>query len=337
MIQADSAGNIYLIGSCVLNGPLDFNGTASTAPSGGQYPWYIVRYHANGQYHWHYYLTDITCTNRGLKLYGNNELYLSGGLSDSTSLGSFHFNKPPSLFNSDYILARLDSSGNLIWAQQRPITGSTQGGVYFNSQFNTAVVDSSFYLFCETVGNSIWGGGGVATSNSNRHLVTMVRYDKATGNATWAKTVNGLFTTAQQVIDDGVSLWVTGNGRDSNAQTFDTISVPTSGVTSYLPYVAKMQVGTKKTVTTTPVGLVNEWLLADISVAPNPAISTLTIRGLKEGESIALFDMSGRAVLQMSNTGSKQFTIATGNLSKGVYFLEVRSGANSLVRRIILE
>jgi hypothetical protein len=337
MIQADSAGNIYLIGSCVLNGPLDFNGSLFTAPSGGQYPWYIARYHANGQYHWHYYLTDITCTNRGLKLYGNNELYLSGGLSDSTSLGSFHFNKPASLFNQDFLIARLDSSGGLIWAQQRPITSTMQGGVYFNTQFNTATIDSSFYLFCETAGNSIWGGSGVSTSTNNRHLVTMVRYDKATGNASWAKTVNGLYTTAQHVIDDGVSLWITGNGRDSNALIFDTVSLATSGVSSYLPYVAKMQVGTKKIVQTPPTGIAGHSLLADISVSPNPATGILIVNGLKGKESIALIDVSGRVVVRTENQNSRQLSITTNSYPNGVYFLEVSSSSGRTVRRIVLE
>jgi hypothetical protein len=106
-----------------------------------------------------------------------------------------------------------------------------------------------------------------------------------------------------------------------------------------MPYVAKMQVGTtkKKDTTTTPVGVLSGALLADIIAAPNPATNTLTIRGLKQGESITLSDISGRSVLQMSNTQSREFTIATGGFPKGVYFLQVRSGTTSLVRRIVLE
>jgi hypothetical protein len=100
-----------------------------------------------------------------------------------------------------------------------------------------------------------------------------------------------------------------------------------------------MQVGTtkKKDTATTPVGVLSGALLTDIIAAPNPATNTLTIRGLKAGESIALFDISGRAILQMSNTQSSEFTIATGSFAKGLYFLEVRSGTTSLVRRIVLE
>lgn len=293
LIQADSAGNIYLIGSCVLNGPLNFNGITPAAPGGGSYPWYIVRYHANGQYHWHYYLTDITCTNRSLILKGNNELYLSGALLDSTSLGSYQFNKPPSLFNSDYILARLDSSGNLIWAQQRPVTSITQGSVFLNSQFQTAVVDTTLYLFCESSGNSIWGSG-IATSTNNHHLSTLVSYNSNTGAPLSAKTINGLFTSGQHIISDGLNIWVTGNGNDSSALSFDTVSVPTPGPGIYVPYVAKMQVGTKKTSTPPGTSVQNAQPLSDIKVWPNPSKGYVMISGLSGKETLTIRDITGR-------------------------------------------
>lgn len=334
-IQADSMGNLYLLGTCVLNGPLDFNGSVSVIPAGVDYAWYIARYHADGRHHWHYYLNDITCTDRGFRLHGNNEIYLSGTLMDSASLAGFTFNKPSRMFNGDYLMARLDSNGTLMWAQQRPVTRITQGNVSFSTAFHSAVLDTALFLLCETQGASVWGGSGIVTNTNNRHWATLVAFSKENGQALWAKTIQGIFTSGQQLISDGSSLWAVGNGMDSAAITFDTLSIASSTGT-YLPFLAKMQiVATKDSVpSSTGIGPRNA---NSIRLWPNPARGFVMLEGLSGNESIALRALSGRLLLQVANDGKNRLQIATGTLAKGLYMIDMAGPQFREIRRVAIE
>ena len=329
-IQADAAGNIYVAGSCAINGPLTFNGTASTIPATMQYPWYIARYHANGQHHWHQYLNDITCNSRSFKLAGNNALYLSGMLADSATLGSHHFIKPQTLFNSDYLLARLDSNGGLVWAQQRQLTGSQQGNIFFSTQYQTAVADTMLYLLCETSGLSYWGNAVNNTTPGNRHLTTLVAFGSSTGSAQWIKMIGGLYTIGQHIISDGSSIWITGNGSDSTSLKFDTVMVPTIPG-QYVPYIAKMKVGNGSSSTG-----VNVIPLQAPRFYPNPAQGFVMITDLHGGETVTLQDLTGKTILrQMSSKNSLR--METASLPRGFYFLEISAGGGRQVLRLVLE
>jgi hypothetical protein len=333
-IQADSAGNVYLMGDCVGNGGIDFNGVAPPVPPSNKYPWYIARYHADGQYNWHHYITDITCNSRSFMLNGNNALYLSGTLSDSATLGSYYFTKPTSLFNADYLFARLDSNGSLIWARQRPISGTVQSNIYFNTQFHSAAADTSVYLFQETQGVSMWDTG-VSTSTNNRRQATLVSYNAANGKAEWAKTITGLTTSAQHIITDGTSLWITGNGTDSNKLAFDTVTIPTVQG-SYIPYIAKMQVVAGKTIVSPPTAITTPQE-ESIKVWPNPAAGYIVLDGLTGKETITIRDITGRATLQPTNSGNTHQRITTSALPRGVYFLEITTSHSRMLIRLILE
>jgi len=72
-----------------------------------------------------------------------------------------------------------------------------------------------------------------------------------------------------------------------------------------------------------------------ISVYPNPFANQITIAGEWEsGSQFSIFDATGRAVLNgVLNSNNK--TIGTNQLSKGVYFLEVRDEAKLHIQRLI--
>ena len=337
-IDADSAGNIYVTGNCIQSLSLIFNGTVSTpAPPSGKYPWYVARYHANGALHWYYFLTDVTCNARSFKPGSANAVYLTGTLSDSTRLGSTLFTKPAGFFNADFLMVRLDSNGNVVWAHQRPVTSSMQGSVSFASQYHLAIADTMLYMYCNTTGASTWGPG-ITTSNGTRNLATLVAYDASGGNAVWAKTVGGLQTLCQHIVSDGSSIWVTGNGSDSTGLKFDTASVPTT-VGQYIPYVARMRVNTKTTGSSNPAGINHTAPAATaVSIYPNPAQHAITIARLAGDETICVRDMSGRIMLP--TVGAKKANkvrVQTAELPRGMYLIEVSGAGGRTVTRIVLE
>ena len=78
---------------------------------------------------------------------------------------------------------------------------------------------------------------------------------------------------------------------------------------------------------------VDENTVADqISVYPNPASSTLHIEGVSNGSSIALYDITGRKVMQTSFTDE----IPVSQLSDGLYLLNITTVDGSIVSRKIM-
>jgi hypothetical protein len=330
-IDADSAGNIYLMGQCAQAGGINFNGTSSAPPSFIQYPWYIARYKAGGQLHWAYWLRDITCTDRSFKLGSSNAVYLSGPLSDSASLAGNYFSKPTSFFNADYLLARLDSNGAVQWIKQRPITSITQGSIYFGTQFHMAAVDTMIYMLCETAGASIWGNGVASQTTSNRHNATLVAYSEH-GLPMWTKVIAGQYTTGNHITTDGSSIWITGSGMDSTAISFDSLTVP-AVVATHIPYIAKMKVAPPKA---NPTVGINTTLpkTAVVYAWPNPTSATLFISSTEPSQ-ITLRDITGRSLWTGTST-NKRLEINTSSWPRGCYILEAKTTSDRTTQRILL-
>lgn len=330
-IQVDGGRNIYVLGSCVLNGPLTFNGTTTPTPA-SSYPWYVARYHADGSYHWHYYLNDITCTNRGLTLAGDSAIYLSGMLSDSAALGGYHFIPPPRSMNADYLLARLDSTGSLLWAQQRPVTSTVQGNINFFSQYQTAVGDTMLYFMSQTQGLSLWSGGLTNTTPVSHQAATIVGINARTGVAQWLKTVGGRYSFGHHIRYHNGSLWITGNGRDSTALNFDTLSLPMTYTEAH-PFVAKMQVGDTPT---SPTHVEEKYKYGSVHMSPNPARQEVMISNLLRTETVRLLDLTGKVLLERKAT-ENILLLSTASFARGLYFAEIGSGSGKQIMRLVLE
>ena len=89
---------------------------------------------------------------------------------------------------------------------------------------------------------------------------------------------------------------------------------------------------------------IEENTLEDISIYPNPFSSSITIKlpyeSVNSNINIELFDISGRAILNMSNINfnNGQFNLKnTQNISKGSYFLKITDNetSNSIIKQLI--
>jgi hypothetical protein len=260
----------------------------------------------------------------------SNSVYLSGTLSDSTSLGSFHFSKPISLFNSDFILARLDSNGTLVWAQHRPITSVTQGPVSFSSAFHMAAVDTSIYMFCETRGATIWGGGVFHQTLNNSYHGTLVAYG-ASGGALSLRAIEASYVIGQHIVTDGTDIWVTGVAHDNNVIRFDTVNLQMPSAT-YIPYIARLNLKSRAVVAT---GIKPLAASAAASAWPNPVKNVLHIRSNSSAQ-LVIRDMTGRVVWQGDIRG--EFTdVETSGWPRGLYLLESQGSGGRDVVKILLD
>ena len=77
---------------------------------------------------------------------------------------------------------------------------------------------------------------------------------------------------------------------------------------------------------------VNEDLDADIAVYPIPASSVLHIEGVSDGVSIALYDLTGRRVMQRSFTDE----IPVSQLSQGLYLLHITNTNGDIITKKII-
>jgi hypothetical protein len=76
-------------------------------------------------------------------------------------------------------------------------------------------------------------------------------------------------------------------------------------------------------------------------LAPNPAQGSTTAQVQTKGSqtyTLTIFDTSGRAVqtLTRANTGSSQFTLPVAGLAAGMYVVQVRSGSETISRRLLI-
>ncbi|MGJ8548943.1 T9SS type A sorting domain-containing protein [Winogradskyella wichelsiae] len=76
--------------------------------------------------------------------------------------------------------------------------------------------------------------------------------------------------------------------------------------------------------------------LKGFSIYPNPADTSITITSLDQTiDSVELFNVLGRSVLRTS--GLTNDTVDVSQLASGIYLLKIKSGINSVTKRIIIE
>ena len=121
-IDIDASGNIYVSG--VFSNSIDFDGLILTAA--GSSDIFLIKMNSNGNIIW-----GKKIGNNGaeegceIEVNENGEVFISGGFSQSITLGLTNFN---SIGFRDVFIAQLDSSGNFIWAKT---AGSIQDDVNY--------------------------------------------------------------------------------------------------------------------------------------------------------------------------------------------------------------
>lgn len=74
----------------------------------------------------------------------------------------------------------------------------------------------------------------------------------------------------------------------------------------------------------------------NINIYPNPATSEITLTNIKEETNVKIYDVLGALQKEIKLTSSEQI-IAISKLKKGIYFIELNNGNNTIVKKIIKE
>jgi hypothetical protein len=347
----DNAGNVYLTRDAML-----------------------YKYGTNGSFLWSRSTGDRGGGNIVIDKAGNINItgeLGNGEITIGTGPNSVIFNSVPLHF-----IAQFDSLGNIKWAQQVPVGGvkgidtDSDNNIYVIASGQTGI---SLYKY-NINGDTIWyknakGGrvNDIAIDIKNNIFITGTISSNATfddiivtnlsytnnmfvakynteGEVQWVANAEALEVTAGRshsfgnsiCADDNGNVWVTGS-IDGNVKFGDTVLSSNSLADEVLVFVAKIKDNQIITGLTR-----SENLQHSLIVYPNPASDQLFITlSSKNTESVSvkLINLTGSVVYQFSQKNSTDFFQKQIDISKlvpGVYFIELQTEKERLVKKVVV-
>ncbi len=327
-VQADAGGNIYLAGSCSTS-DMDFNGTAQPSPRNVPHA-YIVKYNASGAHRWHHWINDPQCAQRKLTLFKDRFLYYTGTVQDSLMLGPVSVHRPHRAL--DYLSARLDTAGNVMWVRQVDTSGNGEASLGEAAYHAVVTPDTALVIFAQGHTYSDWGDGVMTNLFGSYSSVVVSR--GADGTTRWARAALADNTTNDHIAVDGDGVYVCGSAFSNTAFVrMDTLNLRVAA-RAWTPFLSRLRL------TQPPVVIIKaaiNGVSADaLQAYPNPARAAVRIAGLSGHSELTLRGMSGRVVLQQA-TDRPETTLDVAELPRGLYFLHLNGSAGGQVRKITLQ
>jgi len=195
-----------------------------------------------------------------------------------------------------------------------------------------AIIGTTIFAGTTTGGYISSDNGANWSSISDLASVGTVHAFEVTGPANiFAGTTTGVF-----VSDDNGSTWT---AASTGLTTLDILSFVTSGTDLY--------VGTdgggvwKRPINEMSTGIFEVAKQnIELDLYPNPASTTATIsmKGYhNKNLNIKIFDVFGKAVIQMDNLSGNTFTFGIEGLKSGIYFLQLTDGDANAYRKFLIE
>jgi len=304
-LSVDTAGNIYVAGSCADSGAA-FGNVPAPLPDDLTYNVYVAKYAPTAVFQWVKYLDNITCPLPQVKAKSPDEVYLTSELFEPYSFDTIVSEGPVQGFQDTYI-ARLNSSGNFQWVREVPGSGSLMNG-----ERNILTLDNE--------GNIYFGGYTSGTVNwrttistatvgfSNRDAIVL-KYNPE-GEILMAKTFGG----EDQDRVDGITIGSDGSilvtGLASGNATFDGFSVEADEYEHY-PFVAKI---TNETLNTPEVESLT------IVLYPNPSSDNIYFSNAPENLKGSIFNVLGQKVKAFEIKKNQPLSVT--DLASGTYFIK---------------
>jgi hypothetical protein len=76
-----------------------------------------------------------------------------------------------------------------------------------------------------------------------------------------------------------------------------------------------------------------------ISIYPNPFTEStiISIVNIKPNYNLILYDVTGQRVLEKEDLNQTSYELERGTLSKGIYFLEIKTEEDKWIRRVVIQ
>lgn len=232
-ITTDSSGNLYVTG--YFSGSIDFGNTTLT--SNGSQDIFVTKLDSSGNVTWAKSLGGTQADiGRNIITDSNGNSYIIGEFRDKATFGNISLTAQGS--DPDIFVARLDSNGQVVWAQDfgdttnatnigRSITTDSNGNLYITGQFS----------------DSITFGSNILTAQGNSDIF-ITKLDSS-GNISWAKNlgVSNSATSNGIAIDNNGNIYTT--GQFAGSVTFGNNILTAQGNNDF--FVAKLDSNGKVT------------------------------------------------------------------------------------------
>ena len=328
-VALDSSGNVYFTGTTSSYSGIASNGAYKTT---GDSVWddvFLAKFSPSGSRLWATYYggTDLDAS-RAVATDGAN-VYITGStrsVSGIATAGAYQTSYSGGVYMGDAFIAKFSSNGSLIWGTYyggaNDDAGSgigldSLGTIYIAGQTNSLSAITTKKAWQDT-GNSVNGTAFAATfSNAG-----VLQYGTYFGNENAASALS---------IDNKGNEYITGDGY----------IVPTPGAfqtSSSGLFWAKIP--TPPTVKSTGINPVNN-AIANISIYPNPATSTLNIEsGTNIIKTVTIFDATGREVKTDYNFSKVQNFGKVNDISNfpsGIYIIKLGLENGSYMGKFVKE
>lgn len=251
----------------------------------------------------------------------NDNIYL--GITSYGSGGSFSQpNMGPALTTGDFILYKIDPSGNKIWDRR-------YGGVGGDGLFHLSHNGGNGVLLTGRSNSPI--SGNKTESNLAEVEIWVLAVD-SNGTVLWDKTIH----------NTGTNFEIYGATYATEDGCYTTFEYTNSGIGGY-----KSQSNWDSTNAATDIwaiqycfdtisGFTKNFGYALATLHPNPASTTITLSGTEAGSTATITNLHGQVLLQLT-VNNQQQSINIEHLPPGMYFCMVQTGGQHKVLRFVRE
>lgn len=312
-VVSDASGNAYVGG--YFSGTVAFGSFSLTTY--GSRDLFIAKVNGTGTVQWAKQFgganddfgTEVTINSAG-------NIYFSGGFSPPSTFGTFTVN------SSNLAIGQIDGTGTVIWVSQY-------------GEINSASLCDVFSITSDPTGNIYTSGRFSGTSSFGTTTLTAVGLDafltkvNSTGNFVWVKQ---MISPGNPVVISSVSHHsgkVYCGGYFDGTASIDNFSLTTAGFSS----------GFIMKVSSTPIGINENFKDINVKIYPNPVIDKLVIESdeFNQNLQVSVIDLLGKEVLKQSFINSKTETLDVSMLLPGVYFVIISTGKEIGVVKIVKE
>ncbi|MCK9610989.1 MAG: SBBP repeat-containing protein [Candidatus Cloacimonas sp.] len=229
-IAVDANGNSYVTG--YFSGSANFGTTTLTSSSEYYTEIYVAKLDINGNWLWANKAGGTGWDyGYGIAVDANGNSYVTGAFAESAIFGTTTLT---SNGGSDIFVAKLDSSGNWLWAKQAGGTDYDDGyGIVVDINGNSYVTGIFYSSNCSFGSTTLTSSGGSD--------IFVAKLD-INGNWLWAKQAGGTSGDSGNgiAVDANGNSYITGGFKES--ATFGTTTLTSSGYYDYDIFVTKLDI-----------------------------------------------------------------------------------------------
>lgn len=324
-VSCGATNDVYLVGD-FGGDTLMLNNTQYYQDTGYQSSTFIIKLNSLGQMQHVEIIRGARNTQFGLDATDN--IFMTGTFDKKMVMrqDSFLTAICTSTYCEDQFLARLNTTGSVVWAKTG-YSGLIYGGgldVMPNGDFYYAGRMPSYT-------DTLTFDAVVLTESQNREAPYVIKFNSG-GTAQWGIKNEGGYLSGAYSIDvaGGTGqVYLAGSYQDFYDQQWfgnDTMPYTYTHNDLFIARIAEQTTGQQPIASKT--GSV---------IFPNPSSGAFTITQVKENSSIKVFDLLGNVVSTSAATKPGSYRIDLGAEKKGIYFIEITSGNERTVKKVILE